>query len=70
MDKEISEIDALNSHALSCTGYVDQSEQNIEFLLRCTLGPEYVENISSRSLKKTSDKRKPRVLSVYFSNFE
>ena len=32
-----------------------------------TLGPEYVENISSCSLKKTSDQRKLRVRSVYFS---
>ena len=32
-------------------------------------GPEYVENISSRSLKKTSDQRKLRLLNVYFSIF-
>ena len=35
------------------------------------LGPKYVENISSCSLKKTSDdQRKLRLLSVYFSIFE
>ena len=33
-------------------------------------GLKYVENISSRSLKKTSDQRKLRLLSVYFSIFE
>ena len=32
-------------------------------------GPKYVENISSRSLKKPSDLRKLRLLSVYFSIF-
>ena len=34
------------------------------------LGPEYVENISSSSLKKTSDQGTLRLLSVYLSIFE
>ena len=34
------------------------------------LGLEYVENISSHSLKKPSDQRKLRLLSAYFSIFE
>jgi hypothetical protein len=38
--------------------------------LKTALGPEYVENISSCSLNKTSDQRKLRLLSVYFSIFE
>ena len=38
----------------------------ISYRVRELLGPEYVENISSRSLRKTSDQRKLRLLSVYF----
>ena len=34
------------------------------------LGPTYVENISSRSLKKTFDQRKLRLLNAYFFIFE
>ena len=39
-------------------------------MLVMPLCPEYVENISSRSLKKPSDQRKLRLLSAYFSIFE
>ena len=42
----------------------------ISYRVRELLGPEYVENISSRSLRKTSDQRKLRLLSVYFSILE
>ena len=41
-----------------------------DFFMGSIQGPEYVENISSRSLKKTSDQRKLRLLSVYFFIFE
>ena len=64
---KIDEIQSISSQT------VEDASKEAVMIKKWTLmilSPKYVENISSCSLKKTSDQRKLRLLIIYFSILE